>query len=44
MTTDLVAVSFRQRRMQRETATEQWEMSDEEREALEAIGYMDAHD
>ncbi len=42
MTTDLVAVSFRQRRKQTGQTSEAWEMSDEEREALEAIGYMDA--
>jgi len=42
MTNDLVAVSFRKRRIQSGQTSEQWEMSDAEREALEAIGYMDA--
>lgn len=39
---DLKAVSFRALTSHRDHREEQWEMSDAEREALEAIGYMDA--
>ncbi|HCH63166.1 MAG TPA: hypothetical protein DFR83_10200 [Deltaproteobacteria bacterium] len=37
----LMNVSFRAKRKANGARTEQWEMSSEEREALEAIGYMD---
>ncbi len=40
-TEDLLAVSFRALKGKSGSSAETWEMTDEERQALEAIGYMD---